>query len=672
MEWSNTFKSMKDIEAKTVIDMALMPHIEALDFAPSSSEKGNTSPVPRPKKKSMTSLYLKFFETAPDGKSRRCKLCKQSYSIATATGNLGRHLNHRHPGYHKLSDLSQQTPEDLLSPNKKPQSQAKTAALDFDHLNWLLLKWHIKSPFPSAAFDDDGFLNSLKFLNSSVTLWSSEKIQSVTLEIFRSMQEDVKTSLQHLSSMVSITLNFWTNHEELHFMSVYCHWVDENWSPHKVILDVRHIPYPSAGSEIFHALLDVLGMFNLEKKVISCTCDNSQHAVNACQALKEELEARKVPFCYIPCAAHALSQIIEDGLKSPKPILLKIREFALELNLVPGIAQDFKQLTAVYQEGVWQFPLDASATWNGLYTMLDLAQKASKSMDSTIKKHEESFRGRNLSLSAAEKSIVSVLHSYLEPFHKITSNLSACKSPTVGLALFFMDHVFELTGACSSDDACRHDWLKSIADDMDKRARPFTSHAYNISTYIAAVLDPRIKKELLPEKLNSDKYLEEARSLFARHYASHGFGSQDPDEANNAVSFAEEIARKRRRVSTSTAADELTQYIFEPPTPIATDVLEWWKMNGSRYPRLSAMARDYLAVQGASVDPEELFSSNGDELRRQQFCLSYGNMRAIMCINSWTHHTRFQLNFNKSAEVSSDKLAATSQLLGRTKSGLVV
>ncbi|KAI3965432.1 hypothetical protein MKX01_042913 [Papaver californicum] len=52
------------------------------------------------------SLYLMFFQTAPDEKSRSCKLCNQSYPIKTAYGNLGRHLKYRHPGYDKMGDAA--------------------------------------------------------------------------------------------------------------------------------------------------------------------------------------------------------------------------------------------------------------------------------------------------------------------------------------------------------------------------------------------------------------------------------------------------------------------------------------------------------------------------------------------------------------------------------------
>lgn len=79
-----------DIEPKsiTVVDASVLPSMDAMDIGLGSSEKGNANTTPKPRKKTMTSVYLKYFETASDGKTRRCKFCGQSYSIATATGNF--------------------------------------------------------------------------------------------------------------------------------------------------------------------------------------------------------------------------------------------------------------------------------------------------------------------------------------------------------------------------------------------------------------------------------------------------------------------------------------------------------------------------------------------------------------------------------------------------------
>ncbi|KAK9116002.1 hypothetical protein Sjap_014949 [Stephania japonica] len=634
------FFSSADMEPKSM--MEIISTIDPTVIGLGNSEKANVAPATKPRKKTMTSLYLKFFETAPDGKSRCCKFCKQSYSIATATGNLGRHLNHRHPGYDKMGDAVANPAPQLTTVVKKTQSQPKAASVDFDNLNWLLLKWLIGASLPPSTLEDEWLVNSFRFANPMVKIWSGERFQAVFSEVFRSMREDIRSFLEQVNSKVSISLDFWTSYEQVSYMSVTGHWIDENWSLHKVLLDVCHIPYPCLGIDIYHLLVKILKMYNLENRILCCTHDNSQNAYHACHTLKENLDDRKAgSFCYIPCAARTLNLIIEDGLRTAKPMIAKIREFVLVMNTSSAISADFKYTTESYKEGSWEFPIDASNRWSGNYTMLDIVRKAFKSMDAVIRKHEETLLSRNLLLSPVERNAIIVMHDYLEPFYKTTNNICSSKVPTIGLVLFFMDHVVEMI-ASRRDSRNIPDWLKSAAEEMAKKARSYNSQVYNIFTYMSAILDPRIKSELVPENLNADNYLEEARSHFLRNYASshfpsvpNGYNSLE-NEDGSSVSYAEEIARKRRRVSMTAASDELSQYLSEPPAPFTTDVLEWWKVNASRYPRLSLMARDFLAVQATSVSPDELFCCKGDEIYKQKFCLPHASTQAILCIRSWT------------------------------------
>ncbi|WVZ71967.1 hypothetical protein U9M48_020494 [Paspalum notatum var. saurae] len=619
------------------------------------------------KKKPMKSLYLKFFDTAPDGKSRICRLCRKSYCMTTATGNLGKHLNNRHPGYHQLPEglnftAQSTTQAAMITRNKKPhvpvraraqpqpqvqvQTQTKVhsqpkmkSSVDVEHVNWLLLRWLIGASLPPSTLEDNMLIDSCKYLSSSVRLWPKAKVQEIILEVFRSMKEDVKASLQCISSRLSVTLDFWTSYEKIVYMSVKCHWIDENWISQKVLLDVCRIPYPCTGCEILQVLMDVLVTYNIDSRILSCTHNNGQHSIHACHELERELESRKLPFFYIPCAARTLKVIIEACLENVKPILSKIREFILQINSNQEMMEDFKHWAEVCQEGSWKLPFEHSANWSSDYHMLDVVKKAPNAMDNAIKKVEEMFGPRDWVLSTEEKSVIDSLHSYLEPFFKTTTNLCNCKLPTVGLVFFFMDHVFELINLCH--DSSHQEWLKNIASDMSKTSHKFTSEAYNIYTFTAAILDPRIKGELIPETLNSTSNLEDARNHFVRDYSNtfqavgNGHGAQDTMEDAGAFSFAEEIIRKRRRVSMTTAADELSQYLAEPPAPISTDALEWWRGHASRYPRLSLMARDFLAIQGTSLDPEELFTIKGDNIQKQQYCLPLSSMQATICIKSW-------------------------------------
>lgn len=663
MDWNvnSAYKTYKDMEPKSVMDIPVPSTMDSLDSGLGSSEKGNAVPSSKPRKKTMTSVYLKYFETAADQKSRSCKFCGQNYSIATATGNLGRHLSNRHPGYDKAGDgLTNSTPQPVVTIAKKPLPQGKpTIQVDYDHLNWLIMKWLILTSLPPSTLEEKWLVNSYKFLNPSIHLWPGDRYKVVLREVFRSMQEDVKGALEQVSSKISITLDFWTSYQKILYMSVTSQWIDETWSFQRMLLDICHVPHPCGSTEIYHSLVKVLKTYEIEGRALSCTHDNSTNALHACHTLKEDLDGRKMgPFCYIPCAARTLNSIIDDGLKTTKPILFKVREFVLELNASSEISEDFIQLTTAYQEGSWKLPFDASPRWSGSYQMLDMVRKASKAMDAIIRKHDETL-GTKLLLNSAEKNAVSVVHAYLEPFYKTTNNICTNKVPTIGLVLFFMEHISEMIASCR-DSRHNPDWLKSVAEDMVNKSRSYSGQVCNIFTYMTAILDPRIKCELIPESLNLDNYLEEARTYFMRNYsASHfaslasAYGPHDVEDGGS-VSFAEEIARKKRRASMNATTDELTQYLSESPAPLSTDVLEWWKVNSTRYPRLCLMARDFLAIQATSVSAEDIFCGKGDEIDRQRYTMPHDNTQALLCIRSWSQGG-IKLKY-KSAEIDYERL----------------
>ena len=145
--------------------------------------------------------------------------------------------------------------------------------------------------------------------------------------------------------------------------------MDENWSFQKAMLDVCHIPFPCGVVEIYSSLVKVLRLYNIESRILSCTHDNSQSAL-------QDLDGQNVGhFCYIPCSVHTLSLIIDDGLRTIERVIAKIREFALSLNASSEISDEFTQLTAAYHEGTWKIPLDTSTRWSGNYQMLDIVYK---------------------------------------------------------------------------------------------------------------------------------------------------------------------------------------------------------------------------------------------------------------------------------------------------------
>lgn len=250
---------------------------------------------------------------------------------------------------------------------KKLQSQTKGPHVDLDNLNWLLIKWLIGGSLPLLTVDDESLTNCLKFLNPSIKIWPMDHVHTIIYDVFRSMQDDIKRNLEHVNSKFSIALDFWASYDQVYYMSVTAHWIDDNWVPQKVLLDISRTAY--GVMDVDHNLLKILKVFDIESRILSCTIDSNQGK------MKDDLDVRKLSFFFIPCAARMLDLIINDALKLVKPIMSRIREFVLELNASSDMAEYFRQIIADYEDDSCQLPLNASARWSGDYTILDLVRK---------------------------------------------------------------------------------------------------------------------------------------------------------------------------------------------------------------------------------------------------------------------------------------------------------
>ncbi|KAL9691650.1 hypothetical protein QQ045_012075 [Rhodiola kirilowii] len=88
---------------------------------------------------------------------------------------------------------------------------------------------------------------------------------------------------------------------------------------------------------------------------------------------------------------------------------------------------------------------------------------------------------------------------------------------------------------------------------------------------------------------------------------------------------------------------ELDTYLKEATESINTefDILGWWRMLSPRFPILSQMARDVLAVPISTVASESAFSTSGRIIDPFRSSLTPRLVEALICTQDWiTGRTR--------------------------------
>ena len=63
--------------------------------------------------------------------------------------------------------------------------------------------------------------------------------------------------------------------------------------------------------------------------------------------------------------------------------------------------------------------------------------------------------------------------------------------------------------------------------------------------------------------------------------------------------------------------------------------LSWWRKNSCKFPILSELAKDVLAVQVSSVASESAFSTSGRILDPFRSCLTPYMIEALVCLQQW-------------------------------------
>ncbi|XP_052477246.1 zinc finger BED domain-containing protein RICESLEEPER 2-like [Gossypium raimondii] len=284
--------------------------------------------------------------------------------------------------------------------------------------------------------------------------------------------------------------------------------------------------------------------------------------------------------------------------------------------------------------------LDVCTRWNLTYLMLDTAQNFKRAFE-RFEEQDTNFRAE-LERGEGWPSVddwdnVRNLRDFLEHFYEVTLRISGTSYVTSNN---FFDEFSEI------DILLRDAQLNSNIDfnvmaiktkekydkywgDIDKM---------NLLMFVACVLDPRQKLKYLEfalsEMSSSEKACEMMQKLKESLYEL--FDEYKPPLHSTCCQSS---------VSTHVYIAEANEEFVED-----FDILLWWKVNSPRFPTLSKIARDVLAIPISTVTSESAFSTGGRVLDQYRSSLTPKIVQALVCTQDWIRRSSSQEDIKKIEE----------------------
>ncbi|KAL4310715.1 hypothetical protein GQ457_01G026340 [Hibiscus cannabinus] len=598
------------------------------------------------KKKKVSSAWDHFKTIEGDKEYAECIYCARKISCASANGT---NAMKRHTAQRKKAPFNLEKSQTILDFESKTKCNAdgtietvsvpKLWRFDQEKIREALAKMVIVDELPFSFVEREGFRMFCK----------------VAIPDFNP------------PSRATITRDYtWTSAQNLSYMCLTAHFIDDTWKLHKMIINFCPIAGHS-GELIGRAVEKCLLEWGL-KRILTITVDNASSNDLAIKYLKQivnlwdgsVLDAR---FLHMRCAAHILNLVVKDGLKDVDDSVMKVRAAVKYVRSSPARLQKFR--ACAEEENINSKSLvclDIETRWNSTYSMLKSAlvfRRAFKNMKTKCIPYTKELRKVGGPPDDEDWDKVTVFLPFLEIFYDATLSFSGSRYVTSNN---FVEEIFDIGYTINRylDDS--NLGLRSMASQMKMKFDKYWSNVNNVNVlmFIALVLDPRHKLRYVEwivrrsyDPSNSfvlcQRIKDTLTSLFDFYASSQPSTPQMKSRSMDDVGHGDGGIRKSKGTNLrkdfvteielfdTSETTELDKYLCDKCVRETDDfdILSWWSMQTMNYPILMRMARDVLAIPVSTIASESAFSTGGRVLDSFRTSLTPRLVEALICTQDW-------------------------------------
>ncbi|XP_010253170.1 PREDICTED: zinc finger BED domain-containing protein RICESLEEPER 2-like isoform X2 [Nelumbo nucifera] len=618
-------------------------------------ETSTTSTSSRRRTRSKVWEHFKKVKLDSGEEKAVCKYCKKQYTGGTTKGTS--HLLGHIPRCPKMKENGTNEPMTLRLEGATSMLCLENSKFDQDRSQMDLARMIMKHGYPLDMVEHEFFQIFVNNLQPSFRLVSKNTIRNDVMKVFSEERDRLYKYFDRLSCRISLNIDMWTSDQNLGYYCLTAHFIDDGWGLKKKIIAFTAVECPHDGNTLYKIVMERLLSWNLDKKICSITVTNASNNDIMVRELRNKLCSQSLlpldgEVFHVRCIAHTLNLTVQDGLHEISSLLYKIRESAKYVRLTQQKKQNFDNAKSqVKLQHKKEVVVDCSTQWNSTYDMLESALELREAFFQLAETdHDYKYCPSN-----EEWEMGKVIRDCLKVFYICTKNFSSINFPTA--SILFSD-ICTIKLRLHMWQNSEYQYVRSMAYKMKQKFDKYWDECCLVLA-IAVVLDPRFKMEVVTYYYNliygenaerhimrvrlalNDLYLEYVGNDVGKKSledSSSAFPSQrdhDPDDFLSG--FDKWLVQERSNYCFGSRKSELDLYLEERlfPRDEDFDILRFWQVDCPKFPKLSRLARDILAIPILTVTSEATFSTKSRIVDQYHTSLLPEIVEALVCGKDW-------------------------------------
>lgn len=676
-----------DTEQPLAIEMGEPSSLEITEHAPLQIEEPALTPTQPPtRKRKKKSLVWEHFtvEAAGGGCTRACcKLCKQTFAYSSGSKVAGTSHLKRHITLGSCPKIKSMERDHLefssglkyeggSGPPKRRYRTTLNNMFDQEDSTEKLAKMIILHEYPLHMVEQAAVLVFAQGLQPRFRMPSFNEIEEEIFSVYQKEKQKLMRMFGTMPGRISLTICLWTTSQTLGYVCLNGQFIDNDWKLHRRMLNFMMVSSPHSENALSEVIGVSLSEWNMKSKLFTITLDNncSSHDIYSAN-LRDHLSNKnmlmlKGQLFVVRCYANILNVVAQDLIASIHGIIYNIRESVKFVKASPTREEKFAEIALQLEiPSTKSLSLDIAMEWDTTYHMLISALEYKQAF-TVLETCDDHY---NEAPSMEDWRKVEVVSTYLRLLYESAHAITSTSEPTANL--FFQEAwkiELELTHNLTHEDPIISSFGKEMHEKFDKYWKDCS-----LVLAIAVVMDPRFKMKYIEfsfSKLYGEeapkyvKVVDDAIHELYEEYVSQPLPSTPTYEEQSNMANGNGTGAYHQGSTLTSARNELLdfdifisetavnqntkpeieQYLEENVVPRVQefDILNWWKLNTIKYPTLSKMARDLLAIPMSmvSVGASMFCSGTGSRvLDEYRSSLRPEIVEALFCAKDWLQYS---------------------------------